>query len=72
MVFLWIKENDPNTLYYHLAEPNEEVSTNAGLGFHHPLTAISQLFSFCLLFPIQKTESALERYIDPTCPNMDR
>lgn len=49
MVFLWIEENDSNTLHYHLAEPNEEVYTGAGLGFQHPRTAISQLLSFCLL-----------------------
>ena len=49
MVFLWIEENDPNTLHYHLAEPNEEVSAGIELGFQHPLTAISQLLSFCLL-----------------------
>ena len=49
MVFLWIKESDSNTLYYHLMEPNEEVSADAGLGFQHPRTAISQLLSFCLI-----------------------
>ena len=49
IVFLWIKENDSNTLYFHLAEPNEEVSTDPGLGFQHPMTAIGQLLSFCLL-----------------------
>ena len=48
-VFFWIKESDSNTLYYHLAEPNEEVSAGAGLGFQHLLTAIGQLLSFCLL-----------------------
>ena len=49
MVFLWIKEDDSKTLYYHLAEPTEEVYTTEGVGFQHPLTAVSQLLSFCLL-----------------------
>jgi len=48
-VFLRIEEADPNTLYCHLAEPNEEVSTDTLPGFQHLLTAISQLLSFCLL-----------------------
>lgn len=61
MVFLWIGENDSNTLYYHLTEPNEEVHTNAGLGFQHPLTAISQLLSFCLLSFQSKRRSQLWR-----------
>ena len=49
IVFLWIKEDDSNTLYYHLAEPNEEVHTADGAGFEHPLTAIGQMLSFCIL-----------------------
>lgn len=49
MVSLWIEADDPNSLYYHLAEPKEEVHTGDGLGFKHPLTAIGQLLSFCLM-----------------------
>ena len=49
LVFLWIKADDTNTLYYHLAEPEEEVSAGDGLGFKHPLTAIGQLLSFCIM-----------------------
>ena len=49
IVFLWIKTDDSNTLYYYLAEPNEEVSAGDGFGFQHPLTAIGQLLSFCLM-----------------------
>ena len=49
MVFLRIKENESNTLYYYLAEPNEEVFFDNGLGFQHPRIAVGQLFSFCLL-----------------------
>ena len=47
IVFLWIREEEPNTLYYHLTEPKEEVDT--GDGFQHSLTAVSQLLSLCLL-----------------------
>ena len=49
MAFLWIKEDDSKSLYYHLAEPNEEVSHNAESEFPFPQTAISQLLSFCLI-----------------------
>ena len=47
IVFLWIREEEPNTLYYHLAEPKEEVMT-ADV-FQYSLTAVSQLLSFSLL-----------------------
>lgn len=49
IVFFWIKADDSNTLYYHLAEPNEEAHAGDGLDFKHPLTAIGQLLSFCLM-----------------------
>ena len=49
IVFLWIKADESNTLYYHLAEPNEEVHAANGHDFKHPLTAIGQLLSFCLM-----------------------
>ena len=47
IVFLWIRREEPNTLYYHLAEPKEEVMTADG--FEYSLTAVSQLLSFTLL-----------------------
>lgn len=49
MVFLWVKGDESNTLYFHLAEPNEEVYSGDRLGFQHPRTAVGQLLSFCLL-----------------------
>ena len=61
IVFLWIKEDDSNTLYYHLAEPNEQVRKSDGLGFQHPLTAISQQLSFCLMALRSKRRSQLWR-----------
>ena len=61
IVFLWIEADDPNTLYYHLAEPKEEVHTGDGLGFKHPLTAIGQLLSFCLMALRSERRSELWR-----------
>ena len=63
IVFLWIKADDSNTLYYHLAEPNEEVRAAEGDDFKHPLTAIGQLLSFCLmaLQSERRTQSWRER-----------
>ena len=63
IVFLWIKEDDSNTLYYHLAEPNEEVRAAGGDDFEHPLTAIGQLLSFCVmaLQSARRTESWREK-----------
>ena len=63
IVFLWIKEDDSNTLYYHLAEPNEEVRAAEGDDFEHPLTAIGQLLSFCVmaLQSARRTESWREK-----------
>ena len=49
MVFLWIEASDSKTLHYHLAEPNKEATMGDGFGFKHPLTAISQLLSFCVI-----------------------
>jgi len=49
IVFLWIKADDSNTLYYHLAEPDEEVQVGNRLSFKQSLTAISQLVSFCIV-----------------------
>lgn len=49
IVFLWIKADDSNTLYYYLAEPDKEVQVDDGLSFKHPLTAIGQLVSFCIM-----------------------
>lgn len=49
VVFLWIREQESNTLYYHLAEPNEEVHASNEDDFQYSLTAVSQLLSFCLM-----------------------
>lgn len=49
LVFLQVRQDDPTTVYYHLAEPNQEVAVDDDLGFLYPRTAISQMFSFCLM-----------------------
>jgi hypothetical protein len=46
-VFLWIKEDDPHTLYYHLARPTLEAQADPGVILSR--TAVSQVFCFCLL-----------------------
>lgn len=47
-VFLRIKEDDPTTLYYHLAVPGDEINTPE-LDFPLSHTAIGQVISFCLM-----------------------
>ena len=49
MVFLRIDEAKPRTIYFHLAEPVEEVKNSPANGFPHSLTMIGQLCSFCSL-----------------------
>jgi hypothetical protein len=48
-VFLWIKENDPHTLYYHLAEPNIEAEAQSEVDILLCRTAVGQTLTFCLL-----------------------
>ena len=48
-VFLWIKENEPHTLYYHLAEPNIEAEAQDEIDILLCRTAVSQTLTFCLL-----------------------
>ena len=48
-IFLHIQEDDPTTLYYHLAEPNNEIEAENGPVFPIFQTAIGQMLSFCLM-----------------------
>ncbi|KAL8855376.1 MAG: hypothetical protein Q9178_007973 [Gyalolechia marmorata] len=48
-VFLTIEEDEPNVLYYHLAEPLREAISGPSGKFLHSQTAIAQLTSFCLV-----------------------
>ena len=56
MVFLWIQEQEPNILYYHLSQPKEEVQS-AGDDFLHSRTAVGQLLSLCLMSTRSKLRS---------------
>ena len=56
MVFLWIQEQEPNSLYYHLSQPKEEVQS-AGDDFLHSQTAVGQLLSLCLMSTRSKIRS---------------
>ena len=47
-VFLRIEENDPTTLYYHVAVPNDDVSEDDA-NFLYSQTAIGQVVSLCLI-----------------------
>ncbi len=47
-VFLWIKEDEPHSLYYHLAEPNIEAEVQDEIDVLLCRTAVSQALTFCL------------------------
>ncbi|KAI4183673.1 MAG: hypothetical protein L6R41_005267, partial [Letrouitia leprolyta] len=49
-IFLRVKEQERTTLYFHTAEPLQEVSSDHDhSSFPHPRTTIAQLMSFCLM-----------------------
>lgn len=48
IVSLWVPEERPDTVYYHLSEPGQEVETGPG-EFHHPRTAIALMLSMCVM-----------------------
>ena len=48
-VFLQVKEDEPHTLYYHLAEPNIEAEAQSEVDILLCRTAVSQTLTFCLL-----------------------
>jgi len=48
-VFLQVRENEPDTLYYHLAEPNIEAEAQDEVDILLCRTAVSQTFTFCLM-----------------------
>lgn len=48
-MFLRVLEDDPTTLYYHFAEPNEEAEPQDEYGFRYSRTTISQIVCFTLL-----------------------
>jgi len=49
-VFLHIKDDEPTTLYHHVAVPTEDVDhDDPGVGFLHPRTAVAQVVGLCLM-----------------------
>jgi hypothetical protein len=48
-VFLWIKDDDPTTVYYHLVVPNEELHTTGDPKTDTFHTALGQVLCFSLL-----------------------
>ncbi|KAH8751831.1 hypothetical protein BGZ57DRAFT_934347 [Hyaloscypha finlandica] len=48
-VFLQVKEDEPHTLYYHLAEPNIEAEAHSEVDILLCRTAVSQTLTFCLM-----------------------
>lgn len=48
-VFLQVREHEPHTLYYHLAEPNIEAEAQSGVDILLYRTAVGQSLSFSLL-----------------------
>lgn len=61
-VFLRIKENEPHTLYYHLAEPNIEAEAQNEVDILLCRTAVSQTLTFCLLALESKPRNQLWRH----------
>ncbi|KAM3067066.1 hypothetical protein ACMFMG_011739 [Clarireedia jacksonii] len=60
-VFLWLKEDEPHTLYYHLAEPNNEVEAHSEVVISLYHTAVSQNLAFCLMALGSKPRSQIWR-----------
>jgi hypothetical protein len=48
-VFLRLKEDEPHTLYYHLAEPNIEAEAQSEVDILLCRTAVSQTLTICLM-----------------------
>jgi hypothetical protein len=48
-VFLQVKKEEPQTLYYHLAEPNIEAEAQSEVDILLCRTAVSQTLTFCLI-----------------------
>lgn len=48
IVSLWVPDRQPDTVYYHLSEPAQEVTRASG-EFDHPRTAIALMLSICVM-----------------------
>ncbi|KAH8772338.1 hypothetical protein BGZ57DRAFT_942454 [Hyaloscypha finlandica] len=56
-VFLQLKEDEPHTLYYHLAEPSIEAEAQSEVDILLCRTAVSQTLTFCLMALDSKSRS---------------
>jgi hypothetical protein len=61
-VFLQVKEDEPHTLYYHLAEPNIEAEAQSEIDILLCRTAVSQTLTFCLMALDSKPRSQKWRH----------
>ncbi|KND92283.1 hypothetical protein TOPH_02958 [Tolypocladium ophioglossoides CBS 100239] len=48
MVFLWVRDDDPKALYYHMLEPERDAEGGDGSEIAPFYTAVAQLAAFCL------------------------
>jgi hypothetical protein len=60
-IFLQLKEDEPHTLYYHLAEPNIEAEAQSEVDILLCRTAVSQTLTFCLMALNSKPRSQIWR-----------
>jgi hypothetical protein len=60
-VFLRVLEDEPHTLYYHLAEPRFEAEADSEVDILLCRTAVSQTLTFCLMAMSSKPRSQLWR-----------
>jgi len=49
LVFLYVPEEDPTTLYYRLCVPNEDAQSMTGGAFSQPITAVGRLLCLSLM-----------------------
>ena len=49
LVFLYVPEEEPTTLYYHLCVPNEDVRSMGEESYHQPVTAVARLLCLGLM-----------------------
>ena len=49
LVFLRIMKDEPDTLYYHLSVPTEDVKQDEALEYLYPRTSVAQILSLCLM-----------------------
>ena len=61
-VFLRVREDDPETVYYYLTEPKLDVEGDNEYGFRYPFTAIARLLGFSLMAMHSRTRNQAWRH----------